>query len=65
MADKVTLTFKNLTAKQAEYLSEWYSGHGESQAGLWFQVARALVKPPRFKSRKIDKDGNVTVYCKD
>lgn len=63
-----TCTFTNLTKEQAEILADWYCGQGEQDAMIWFED-RDIETPMTDCSRKgghteIDKEGNVTVYCK-
>lgn len=39
-----SVTFHNLTKKQAEQFAQWYSGQGEQDIGIWFD-ARDLPVP--------------------
>ena len=69
MKNKVSCTFVNLTLAQAKTLAEWYEGQGEQDADIWFDENCEDPTPMTDCARKggykeIDKDGNVTVYCR-
>ncbi|MEI6050969.1 MAG: hypothetical protein WCS03_18930 [Bacteroidota bacterium] len=62
------LTFEGLTAKQAKILSEWFEGQGEQDCNVWFEcndeIAPLTDVQRKGGWRKIDKNGDVTVFCK-
>lgn len=64
----VSVTFVNLSPKQAQTLADWYEGQGEQDAGVWFEVHGVDV-PMTDVARKggyleKDSDGNLIVHCK-
>jgi hypothetical protein len=64
----ISLTFVNLTPKQAKVLAQWYEGQGEQSAGIWFEEQGVDVPLTNCQRKggylEEDADGNLIVHCK-